>query len=529
MSVRFSRRSFLRSSAAAAAALGTPLLSARAAAPDEEENSLFSPVAPLRLTQYGPVQGAEQGGHLVWYGIPYGAAPVGGSRWAAPQEPARWLLPRDCTSPAPMAYQYGVCPVGTEDCLTLDIYSAPEARKRPVLVYLHSSVLTGSAQELPGGTLAENADCVFVGLNYRLGLFGWNCLPALTDGTDATGNFALLDIPRALDWVRDNIRTFGGDPDNITLCGFADGGRLVTAALSSPLLQGRFQKAIALSGGVSRADPDTAAKEFAQAFEALAVEDGLFADLPSAETWLLTADPAVREWLCGLEPARVAALSAQMERFPCLFADGVTLPGDAQSITNTVPLLLMSSGTEFSATVMNERRPASEAACAFVVRHGSALCRWSSTEALAQSCTGNAPVWLGLVDYGGADSRTRIPALGSFHGILLALLAPESSYAACADFSSAGAKALSARAQALFRDFLRDGTPGWERWDAQSRNTFRLDADTESVFSSVGAFPDSADSILSAIDADTTLPAGEKQKLLQDFFAGWYFPFRQDA
>lgn len=116
---------------------------------------------------------------------------------------------RDCTSPAPAAYQYTTFPLGTEDCLTLDIYSSAEAKKRPVLVYLHGSAATGSSLELPGSELVRDAGCVFVALNYRLGLFGWNCLPALTSGSDAAGNFALLDIARALDWVKENIHRFG--------------------------------------------------------------------------------------------------------------------------------------------------------------------------------------------------------------------------------------------------------------------------------------------------------------------------------
>ena len=197
----FSRRSFLKGSAAAAAALTSPLLPADAAF-SETENGLFSPVSALCQTQYGPVKGREgENGQLCWYGIPYGAAPTGESRWTAPQEPARWFTVRDCTSPAPAAYQYTTFPLGTEDCLTLDIYSSAEAKKRPVLVYLHGSAATGSSLELPGSELVRDAGCVFVALNYRLGLFGWNCLPALTSGSDAAGNFALLDIARALDWV----------------------------------------------------------------------------------------------------------------------------------------------------------------------------------------------------------------------------------------------------------------------------------------------------------------------------------------
>lgn len=326
----FSRRSFLKGSAAAAAVLSSPLLPADAAF-SETENGLFSPVSALCQTQYGPVRGREgENGLLCWYGIPYGAAPTGESRWTAPQEPACWHTVRDCTSPAPAAYQYTAFPLGTEDCLTLDIYSSAEAKKRPVLVYLHGSAATGSSLELPGSELVRDAGCVFVALNYRLGLFGWNCLPALTADPDATGNFALLDIARALDWVRDNIRRFGGDADNITLCGFSDGGRMAAALAGSPLFRGRFQKAVAISGGLSLADPDASARQLAERFAPLAVEDGRFADTASAAEWLLTPGADVREWLCGLEPARIAALGKPA----ILYADDVVLSRGARS---TVP------------------------------------------------------------------------------------------------------------------------------------------------------------------------------------------------
>ena len=87
------------------------------------------------------------------------------------------------------------------------------------------------------------------------------------------------------------------------------------------------------------------------------------------------------------------------------------------------------------------------------------LCRWSSTEAVAEALGGSAPVWLGLIDYGGADSQTAIPGLGSFHGLPLALFSSESSYSACADLSSAGAQALSARLKQALASFMTSGSP----------------------------------------------------------------------
>lgn len=512
----FSRRSFLKGSAAAAAVLSSPLLPADAAS-SETENGLFSPVSALCQTQYGPVRGREgKNGLLCWYGIPYGAAPTGESRWTAPLEPSRWQTVRDCTSPAPAAYQYTTFPLGTEDCLTLDIYSSAEAKKRPVLVYLHGSAATGSSLELPGCELVRDAGCVFVALNYRLGLFGWNCLPALTADPDATGNFALLDIARALDWVRDNIRCFGGDADNITLCGFSDGGRMAAALAASPLFRGRFQKAVAISGGLFLADPDASARQLAERFAPLAVEDGRFADTASAAEWLLMPGSDVREWLCGLEPARIAALGKPT----ILYADDVVLSRGARS---AVSLLLLSSATEFSGFVRDDLRPASSAARAYAVKYGSALCRWSSTEAVAEALGGSAPVWLGLIDYGGTDSQTAIPGLGSFHGLPLALFSSESSYSACADLSSAGAQALSAQLKQALASFMTSGSPGWDAWTPRDRDALHFDADSETACITLNSYPDTQESIRAAMAADTSLSAAEKETVEHLYFSGFSF------
>lgn len=439
----FSRRSFLKGSAAAAV-LSSPLLPADAAF-SETENGLFSPVSPLCQTQYGPVKGREgENGLLCWYGIPYGAAPTGESRWTAPLEPACWHTVRDCTGPAPAAYQYTTFPLGTEDCLTLDIYSSAEAKKRPVLVYLHGSAATGSSLELPGSELVRDAGCVFVALNYRLGLFGWNCLPALT------------------------------------------------------------------------ADPDAAAQKLAENFAPLAVEDGRSADTASAAEWLLTPGADVREWLCGLEPARIAALGKPA----ILYADDVVLSRDARS---AVPLLLLSSATEFSGFVRDDLRPASGAARAYAVKYGSALCRWSSTEAVAEALGGSAPVWLGLIDYGGTDSQTAIPGLGSFHGLPLALFSSESSYSACADLSSAGAQALSARLKQALAGFMTSGSPGWDAWTPQDRAALHFDADSETVCITLSSYPDTQESIRAAMAADTSLSAAEKETVEHLYFSGLSF------
>ena len=123
---------------------------------------------------------------------------------------------------------------------------------------------------------------------YRLGLLGFNALSALQNGPDATGNYALLDAAKALDWVRENIAAFGGDSRNVTAMGFSAGGRDVLAMLASPYFAGRFHKAVSLSGGLTMAGPAASARQTARAFAPLAVEDGLFTDAGAAADWLLS-------------------------------------------------------------------------------------------------------------------------------------------------------------------------------------------------------------------------------------------------
>lgn len=119
-----------------------------------------------------------------------------------------------------------------------------------MLVYLHSGGnQTGSSGEVSGAEIARQLGCVFVGVEYRLGLLGWNCLPALCPAADDTGNFALLDMAKALDWVKENIAAFGGDGQNVTLFGFSAGSRDALALLASPLGQGPLSAVVACSGG----------------------------------------------------------------------------------------------------------------------------------------------------------------------------------------------------------------------------------------------------------------------------------------
>lgn len=549
----FSRRSFLKAGALTAAGLwAAPQLPAQAAPGPQPLRGT------LRPTRWGQVQGGQAAhGALVWYGVPYAAAPVGLLRWQPPQDPASWTGPLDCTAPAPLALQpCNGMPVGVEDCLRLDIYAPDGAAQLPVVVYFHGGGnRTGSTREMSGAKLAARAGCVFVSVGYRLGLLGFNCLPALQNGPDRTGNYALLDAAKAFDWVRDNIAAFGGDPGNVTAMGFSAGGRDVLAMLASPCFAGRFHKAVSLSGGLSAADPQASARQIARALAPLAVEDGLCPDPETAFGWLLEDREEVRRWLYDLDPARICMQmpdggDLRMSSFPHLYADGVTLPRDgfARGACNAVPLLLATASTEFSLFnpfpdfYQAQGLMAGEAAAArqWAVGYGSELYQLYNGPAAARTLTDGgyaAPIWLCRIAYGAPDSRSPIHALGlgSYHGICLPMLSDENDLAGLAGLSSAGFAAMSDAFLQAVGAFLRTGTPradalpAWQPWTADRPEALVLDADDRTLDACIRPAPAGCDGILNAMEADGALSPHAKEVTVRTVLNGRLFSAALDA
>lgn len=224
----------------------------------------------MRITTAGPVVGYQATPEtLAWRGIRYAAAPVGDLRWRAPRLPQPWAEPRlalgsgaacvQFDSPlTPAADTQAGARSSSEDCLFLDVY-APRAHADadgellPVMVWIHGGGNSIGSNAIYGGEqLAERENVIVVTLNYRLGVFGFFSHPALRATADnlrdASGNFALLDMLLALQWVQNNISNFGGNPDRVTLFGESAGGRNVFSLLASPLSDGLFHRAIVQSG-----------------------------------------------------------------------------------------------------------------------------------------------------------------------------------------------------------------------------------------------------------------------------------------
>ncbi|MCF8610864.1 carboxylesterase family protein [Gordonia sp. HY285] len=252
-------------------------------------------------TVHGPVRGrrvATSSGSTVaaFLGIPYAAPPVGALAFDAPMPPTPWTAVRDATEYGPAAPQVGYPePIASilenvvapgDEYLNVNVWTPdPAADSLPVLVWIHGGAFTRGANRIAiyaGDTFARDG-LVFVGVNYRLGAPGFASL----DG--APENRGLLDQIAALEWVRDNIAAFGGDPSQITVMGESAGAMSVAALLSSPRSVGLFDRAIMESGnGISAATVDDARRVTARTSEILGVE-------PTAQAWAsIDADRLLR-------------------------------------------------------------------------------------------------------------------------------------------------------------------------------------------------------------------------------------------
>jgi len=206
-------------------------------------------------TESGEIRGRKENEIAVFRGIPYAAPPVGADRFAAPRPPEPWSGVRDAVEFGPTAprppYPEAIDrllverDIPGEDCLTLNVWTPdPDAAGLPVMVWIHGGAFTngsGSEPVYDGAAFARDG-VVMVSFNYRLGVIGFADLP------DAPANRGLLDQIAALEWVRDNIARFGGDPANVTVFGESAGAMSVCTLMAAPRARGLFRRAIAQSG-----------------------------------------------------------------------------------------------------------------------------------------------------------------------------------------------------------------------------------------------------------------------------------------
>ena len=258
--------------------------------------SVVDAAAPIQVTG-GQITGtrSEDGEVAIYKGIPYAAAPIGDLRFANPEDVIPWDGVRSCDTFGNIAYQNWpdfsmpwmkvYSPeflaseergdVRSEDCLYLNVWTkqGEVEAPRPVVVYLHGGGFGEGAGSFPvydGTHLAEDG-IVYVSINYRLGIQGFLTTEELDEENPyhTSGNYAIVDMVKSLEWVRDNISQFGGDPDNVTIAGQSAGGLAVNTLINTHIAKGLFNKAAVFSGGYINMNrgslSDDTTKEDAQA------------------------------------------------------------------------------------------------------------------------------------------------------------------------------------------------------------------------------------------------------------------------
>lgn len=220
-------------------------------------------------TREGKIAGTVNGVVASFKGVPFATPPIGPLRWKAPLPPAPRKGTLDCRTFSASPMQSKPVPFMcwteefiappeplSEDCLYLNVWTAAKkpGEKRPVFVWIYGGGFgSGSAAcAIYDGEEYARRGVVFVSINYRVGVFGFLAHPELSkeSGVNASGNYGIMDQVAALQWIRDNIASFGGDPENVTIAGQSAGSMSVNALVASPLAKGLFHKAIAQSGGL---------------------------------------------------------------------------------------------------------------------------------------------------------------------------------------------------------------------------------------------------------------------------------------
>ena len=313
---------------------------------------------PVVETTSGKIRGVIQAGTHTFRGVPYGASTAGSNRFMPPCKPEPWAGVRETFQNGPTAPQLSGPPnalilnhkepaLQGEDCLVINVFtpSVNDGRKRPVMVWLHGGGFAsgaGSAHSFDRTYLARSGDVVVVSVNHRLNIFGYLYLADAGGEKYAdSGNAGLLDVVAVLEWVRDNIAQFGGNPGNVTIFGQSGGGLKISTLLGMPPAKGLFHKAIIESGSALKGIPRE---------EANKTTDRILAKLglQTSQVDELQKMP-VERLLSAIDNRGAAPGTAPLNLAPVV--DGRALPRDpfdpsAPDISADVPLIIGSVNTE---------------------------------------------------------------------------------------------------------------------------------------------------------------------------------------
>ena len=462
-------------------------------------------------TGSGAVQGRAKQDVLLFAGVPYAAPPTGRRRFRAAQPHDGWSGVRDARKFGPAAPQISTggmtdpAPVRwDEDCLTLNVQTPGlDDAERPVLVWIHGGGYRNGQGAVPwynGARFAANGDIVVVTVNYRLGALGFTDLKRFGAEYATSGINGILDQVTALEWVRDNIANFGGDPAKVTIAGESAGGFSVATLLGSPRTDGLFRSVVAQSGAAHHVLPDEAGGLVADRFlDALGTDDVIGAEVASVDA-VLAAQTAVCEaleggpGLAGELGVPVSAFypvvgSAVLPRPPLeairdgLHADVGVLAGSNRDETtlwgygNVDDATLLRTAAGFGGAgvldVYRETRPAAtvdELMIALTTDHMFRIPAIRLAE--ARGARGEGKTWLYQFNW-----RSRNDRLGATHALEIPFAFDNLDQPGVDAFIGAGPSPqhVADEVHRTWTRFIRDGDPGFPAYSLPRRETMVFD------------------------------------------------------
>ena len=299
-------------------------------------------------TMSGQIEGKKTSKAYIWLGVPYGQT----ERWKAPMAPDSWSRTRSCKRPRKGK---------GDDCLFVNIYKpVSKKEKMPVMVFLHGGGNVGGTANRSFSSFVKETGVIVVSVEFRQGAFGWFQSRGLQTGDRMTdsGNFAMLDIKLALEWVQNNIEAFGGDKQNVTLSGFSAGARDALNCVISPAMKGLFHKVISLSGGMTTCSVREGRRWSNQKLAKILVRRGRFSNQKRALKYVKRiGKKKLNKLLYSLSDKEVkkiaGATSLRLTNFPQNFRDGKVIPKAGFDVLeyggyNRVPMILGSNNSEFA-------------------------------------------------------------------------------------------------------------------------------------------------------------------------------------